>query len=120
MASIQAFQGTPVPLGISNGIRLRKSHKTILPLSSPGSANETSLQIIATRLATETEFGEVEAAAPHAGKKVTELAEQRRRSLMLVGVLAQEEQTDPILLAEVMGMRTTDAESVCQSVGRVD
>jgi hypothetical protein len=44
-----------------------KPHETILPSSSPISANETSrARSIATRL-TETEFGEVEAAAANAG-----------------------------------------------------
>ncbi len=80
-----------------------KSHKTILPLSSPGSANETSRAgSIATRL-TETEFGEVEAAAANAGKKV---AEWLRDAALAHARAGQEEQTDPILLAEVMGMRT--------------
>jgi hypothetical protein len=80
-----------------------KSHKTILPLSSPGSANETSrARSIATRL-TETEFGEVEAAAANAGKKV---AEWLRDAALAHARAGQEEQTDPILLAEVMGMRT--------------
>ena len=80
-----------------------KSHKTILPLSSPGLANETSrARSIATRL-TETEFGEVEAAAASAGKKV---AEWLRDAALAHARAGQEEQTDPILLAEVMGMRT--------------
>ena len=79
-----------------------KSHKTILPLSSPGSANETSrARSIATRL-TETEFGEVEAAAANAGKKV---AEWLRDAALAHARAGQEEQTDPILLAEIMGMR---------------
>jgi hypothetical protein len=49
-----------------------KQNETILPSSSPVSANETSrARSIATRL-TEAEFGEVEAAAANAGKKVAE------------------------------------------------
>ena len=82
-----------------------KPHETILPSSSAGSANETSrARSIATRL-TDTEFGEVEAAAADAGKKVAEwlrdaaLAHARARA-------GKEEQTDPILLAEIMGMRS--------------
>ena len=80
-----------------------KPHETILPSSSPVSANETSrARSIATRL-TETEFGEVEAAAANAGKKV---AEWLRDAALAHARAGQEEQTDPILLAEIMGMRT--------------
>jgi hypothetical protein len=79
-----------------------KPHETILPSSSPGSANETSrARSIATRL-TETEFGEVEAAAVNTGKKV---AEWLRDAALTHARAGQEEQTDPILLAEIMGMR---------------
>ena len=80
-----------------------KPHETILPSSSPVSANETSrARSIATRL-TETEFGEVEAAAANAGKKV---AEWLRDAALAHARAGQEEQTDPILLAEIMGMRS--------------
>ena len=80
-----------------------KPHETILPSSSPVSANETSrARSIATRL-TEAEFGEVEAAATDAGKKV---AEWLRDAALAHARAGQEEQTDPILLAEIMGMRT--------------
>ena len=79
-----------------------KPHETTLPSSSPVSANETSrARSIATRL-TETEFGEVEAAAVNAGKKV---AEWLRDAALAHARAGQEEQTDPILLAEIMGMR---------------
>jgi hypothetical protein len=79
-----------------------KPHETILPSSSPVSSNETSrARSIATRL-TETEFGEVEAAAADAGKKV---AEWLREAALAHARAGQEEQTDPILLAEIMGMR---------------
>ena len=79
-----------------------KPHETILPSSSPVSANETSrARSIATRL-TETEFGEVEAAAVNAGKKVAEWLRDAAPAHARAG---QEEQTDPILLAEIMGMR---------------
>ena len=79
-----------------------KPHETILPSSSPVSANEISrARSIATRL-TETEFGEVEVAAADAGKKV---AEWLREAALAHARAGQEEQTDPILLAEIMGMR---------------
>jgi hypothetical protein len=79
-----------------------KPHETTLPSSSPVSANETSrARSIATRL-TETEFGEVETAAANAGKKV---AEWLRVAALAHARAGQEEQTDPILLAEIMGMR---------------
>jgi len=80
-----------------------KPHETILPSSSSVSANETSrARSIATRL-TETEFGEVEAAAADAGKKV---AEWLREAALAHARAGQQEQTDPILLAEIMGMRS--------------
>ena len=79
-----------------------KPHETILPSSSPASANETSgARSIATRL-TETEFGEVAAAAVNAGKKV---AEWLRDAALAHARDGQEEQTDPILLAQIIGMR---------------
>jgi hypothetical protein len=66
-------------------------------------SNETSrARSIATRL-TETEFSEVEAAAADAGKKV---AEWLREAALAHARAGQEEQTDPILLAEIMGMRS--------------
>ena len=80
-----------------------KPNETIIPPSSSVSANETSrARSIATRL-TETEFGEVEAAAVNAGKKV---AEWLRDAALAHARAGQEEQTDPILLAEIMGMRS--------------
>jgi hypothetical protein len=80
-----------------------KPHETIMPSSSSGSASDTSrARSIATRL-TETEFGEVEAAAADAGKKV---AEWLRDAALAHARAGQEEQTDPILLAEIMGMRS--------------
>jgi hypothetical protein len=79
-----------------------KPHEAILPSSSPVSANEISrARSIATRL-TDAEFGEVEAAAANAGKKV---AEWLREAALAHARAGQEEQTDPILLAEIMGMR---------------
>jgi hypothetical protein len=79
-----------------------KTHEAILPSSSSVSANETSrARSIATRL-TDAEFGEVEAAAANAGKKV---AEWLRDAALAHARAGQEEQTDPILLAEIMGVR---------------
>jgi hypothetical protein len=80
-----------------------KPNETIVPPSSSVSASETSrARSIATRL-TETEFGEVEAAVANAGKKV---AEWLRDAALAHARAGQEEQTDPILLAEIMGMRS--------------
>jgi hypothetical protein len=79
-----------------------KPSETILPSSSSVSANETSrARSIATRL-TDTEFGKVEAAAANAGKKVAEWL----REAALAHARAGQEETDPILLAEIMGMRS--------------
>jgi len=82
-----------------------KPQETAVPSASTISGNETSrARSVATRL-TETEFREVEAAAANAGKKVGEwlrdaaLAHARFSS-------GADEQTDPILLAEIMGMRS--------------
>ena len=80
-----------------------KPQATAIPSAPTASGNETSrARSIATRL-TETEFGEVEAAAANAGKKV---AEWLRDAALAHARAGQEEQTDPILLAEIMGMRT--------------
>jgi hypothetical protein len=80
-----------------------KPHEAILPASSSVSANETSrARSIATRL-TDAEFGEVEAAAANAGKKV---AEWLRDAALAHARAGQEEQTDSILLAEILGMRS--------------
>lgn len=73
---------------------------------APGvSGNETSrARSIATRL-TETEFGEVEAAAADAGKKLAEWLREAALAHARASAGA-EEQTDPILLTEIMGMRS--------------
>jgi hypothetical protein len=73
-----------------------------MPLSSPiAPANETSrTRSVATRL-TEVEFGEVDAAASNAGKKLAEWL----REAALNHARARQVQTDPILLAEIMAMR---------------
>ena len=69
------------------------------------SINETSrARSIATRL-TDAEFGEVEAAAADAGKKVAEWLREAALAHARASAGA-EEQTDPILLAEIMGMRS--------------
>jgi hypothetical protein len=79
-----------------------KPSETILSSSSSVSANETSrARSIATRL-TDTEFGKVEAVAANAGKKVAEWL----REAALAHARAGQEETDPILLAEIMGMRS--------------
>jgi hypothetical protein len=79
-----------------------KSQEIVPPSSATAPANETSrARSIATRL-TEAEFGEVETAAARVGKKV---AEWLREAALAHARAGQEEQTDPILLAEIMGMR---------------
>src|SRR5271170_2643065 len=80
-----------------------KSQEIVPPSSAAAPANETSrARSIATRL-TEAEFCEVEAAAGDAGKKV---AEWLREAALAHARAGQEEQTDRILLAEIMAMRT--------------
>jgi hypothetical protein len=79
-----------------------KPHETVPPSPPIGSANESSrARSIATRL-TDVELGEVEDAAATAGKKV---AEWLREAALTHARVGQKEQTDPILLAEIMGMR---------------
>jgi hypothetical protein len=79
-----------------------KPHETFPPSPSTGPANETSrARSIATRL-TDAELAEVEAASAIAGKKV---AEWLREAALTHARADQEKQTDPILLAEIMGMR---------------
>jgi hypothetical protein len=80
-----------------------KPQETATPSASTVPVNETSrARSIATRL-TDAEFGEVEAAAADAGKKV---AEWLREAALAHARASAEEQTDPILLAEIMGMRS--------------
>jgi hypothetical protein len=82
-----------------------KSQETAVPSASTVSGSETArARSIATRL-TETEFGEVEAAAADAGKKVAEWLREAALAHARASAGA-EEQTDPILLAEIMGMRS--------------
>src|SRR5277367_1692298 len=79
-----------------------KPQETTVPSAPTVSGNETSrARSIATRL-TEAEFGEVEAAAADAGKKV---AEWLREAALLHARAGQEERIDLILLTEIMAMR---------------
>ena len=74
------------------------------PLPSPTvapSSDSARSRSIATRL-TEAELSEVETAAADAGKKVAEWL----RDAALAHARLGQEQTDPILLAEIMGMRS--------------
>jgi hypothetical protein len=68
---------------------------------SPVPNDASRVKSIATRL-TEAEFDEIEAAASKAGKKVSEWL---RDTALTHARTTQEEQTDTLLLAEVMGMR---------------
>ncbi len=82
-----------------------KPQETASPSASTVSGNETSrARSIATRL-TDAEFSEVEAAAADAGKKVAEWLRDAALAHARASASA-EEQTDPILLAEIMGMRS--------------
>lgn len=79
--------------------------ETATPPASTVSANEISrAKSIATRL-TEAEFGEVEAAAAANGKKVAEWLREAALAQARASAVV-EEQTDLILLAEIMGMRS--------------
>jgi hypothetical protein len=78
--------------------------KQPMPLAPPSPASNDSYRVksIATRL-TEAELSEVESAASKSGKKVSEWL----RDTALAHVRGpQEERTDPILLAEIMGMKS--------------
>ena len=78
--------------------------QTIAQPASGSPSNETARgRSIATRL-TDAEFGEVEAAAGIAGKKVGEWL--REAALAQARGAHHDEQTDQILLAELMGMRS--------------
>jgi hypothetical protein len=70
--------------------------------SSPTASDAYRVKSIATRL-TEAELSEIESAASKTGKKVSEWL----RDTALAQVHApQEERTDSVLLAEIMGMRS--------------
>ena len=79
--------------------------KPLLPAASasvsPVPNDASRVKSIATRL-TEAEFDEIEAAASKAGKKVSEWL---RDTALGHSRAPQEEQTDTLLLAEIMGMR---------------
>lgn len=80
-----------------------KSPTAISPSSSATAANENNrTRSAATRL-TEAELSEVESAATNAGKKV---AEWLREAALAQARAAQEDQTDSVLLAEIIGMRS--------------
>jgi hypothetical protein len=73
------------------------------PPTSSSAANEGyRTRSVATRL-TEAELAEVESAAANAGKKV---AEWLREAALIQARTAEEDPTDPVLLAEIMGMRS--------------
>src|SRR6266496_3716183 len=74
-----------------------------VPLTSPVAPGSETYRTksIATRL-TEAEFAEVESAATNAGQKVSEWL---RYAALVQARAASEEHTDPILLAEIVGMR---------------
>jgi uncharacterized protein (DUF1778 family) len=73
-----------------------------LPSTTVAPSNDSARsRSIATRL-TEAELNEVETAAAYAGKKVAEWL----RDAALAHARSGQEQTDPILLAEIMGMRS--------------
>ena len=78
--------------------------RTIAPPSPGSSGNETARgRSVATRL-TDAEFNEVDAAASAAGKKVAEWL--RDAALAQARGVEDDEETDQILLAELMGMRS--------------
>lgn len=80
-----------------------KPPSLIPPAASPARAPEAfRAKSIATRL-TEAEFAEVEAAAANAGKKC---AEWLRDAALVQARGTQKQKTDPILLAELMNVRT--------------
>jgi hypothetical protein len=83
----------------SSDTKLQQPTAPALP--SPGTHEAYRVKSIATRL-TEAELSEIEEAASRAGEKVSEWL----RDTSLAHVRApQEAQTDPVLLAEIMGMR---------------
>jgi hypothetical protein len=79
-----------------------KPFSPIPPVAPAAPANENfRTKSIATRL-TEAEFAEVESAAAGAGQKV---AEWLRDAALAQARATQEGDTDPILLAEILGVR---------------
>lgn len=84
----------------SSDTRQQQAIPPAAPANSPNEAYRA--KSIATRL-TEAEFAEVESSAAKAGKKV---AEWLRDAALIQARASQEDLTDPILLAEIMGMRS--------------
>src|SRR5277367_5156249 len=83
----------------SSDTKLQPTIPSVAPANPP---NETyRAKSIATRL-TEAEFAEVESAAVKAGQKLAEWL----RDAALTRARASQELTDPVLLAEIMGMRS--------------
>jgi hypothetical protein len=79
-----------------------KPYPPIPPAAPVAPANDTfRAKSIATRL-TEAEFTEVEFAAAGTGRK---MAEWLRDAALSQARIVQEQRTDPILLAEIMGKR---------------
>jgi len=78
--------------------------RLLIPPAAPAARAPENFRAksIATRL-TEAEFAEIEAVAASAGKKV---AEWLRDAALDQARAAQEVKTDPILLAELMSLRT--------------
>ena len=81
-------------------INLQQPQITASPASVTSEVNR--VKSFATRL-TEAELGEVETAASKAGKKVSEWL---RDAALIHARATNEEPTDSILLAEIMGMRS--------------
>jgi uncharacterized protein (DUF1778 family) len=75
-----------------------------VPAASPSAPTSESNRIksIATRL-TDAEFAEIESAASSAGKKVSEWL---REVALAQARTAGEEKTDPVLLAELLALRS--------------
>ena len=79
-----------------------KPQQLVEPAPNAPAASETSrTKSVATRL-TETELCEIAAAASKAGKKVSEWL---RDAALASARSPQQEPTDPVLLAEIIGMR---------------
>ena len=79
-----------------------KSQQVSEPAPSPSAGSETSrTKSIATRL-TEAELGEIDTAASKAGKKVSEWL---RDAALTSARSLQQEPTEAVLLAEIIGMR---------------
>jgi hypothetical protein len=97
----QEHKSTPGSFAVSSPDS--KAPSLIPPAASAARSSETfRARSVATRL-TEAEFAEVDAAAGRAGKKT---AEWLREAALAQARSAPAEKADPILLAELMAMRT--------------